>query len=57
MSLTSAFSPLPHCLSRQPERRRPVLLRSLAALPEILAFWALWHCRHARPPDAFIASR
>jgi hypothetical protein len=21
-------------------------------LPEILAFWALWHCRHARPPDA-----
>lgn len=18
----------------------------------ILAFWALWHCRHARPPDA-----
>jgi len=17
----------------------------------ILAFWALWHCRHARPPD------
>lgn len=21
-------------------------------LVEILAFWALWHCRHARPPDA-----
>ena len=21
-------------------------------LPETLAFWALWHCRHARPPDA-----
>lgn len=19
---------------------------------QILAFWALWHCRHARPPDA-----
>lgn len=18
----------------------------------ILAFWALWHCRHVRPPDA-----
>lgn len=24
-------------------------------LPEILAFWALWHCRHARPPDALAA--
>ncbi len=22
------------------------------ALPLELAFWALWHCRHARPPDA-----
>jgi hypothetical protein len=21
-------------------------------LPQTLAFWALWHCRHARPPDA-----
>ncbi|MBO3273894.1 hypothetical protein [Pseudomonas schmalbachii] len=21
-------------------------------LPLELAFWALWHCRHARPPDA-----
>lgn len=20
-------------------------------LPLELAFWALWHCRHARPPD------
>jgi len=26
-------------------------------LPEILAFWALWHCRHARPPDAPLATR
>jgi len=24
-------------------------------LPAILAFWALWHCRHARPPDALAA--
>ncbi|SNS94907.1 hypothetical protein SAMN05216255_3964 [Pseudomonas segetis] len=25
--------------------------------PKILAFWALWHCRHARPPDtAFLAT-
>ncbi|UVE19311.1 hypothetical protein NVV93_08030 [Pseudomonas sp. LS44] len=22
------------------------------ALPAELTFWALWHCRHARPPDA-----
>ncbi|SDV01769.1 hypothetical protein SAMN05216202_3215 [Pseudomonas mucidolens] len=21
------------------------------ALPSELTFWALWHCRHARPPD------
>jgi len=21
--------------------------------PLLLAFWALWHCRHARPPDAW----
>lgn len=21
----------------------------------ILAFWALWHCRHARPPDTSLA--
>ncbi|MDO9617464.1 MAG: hypothetical protein Q7J43_07245 [Pseudomonas sp.] len=26
-------------------------------LPEILAFWALWHCRHARPPDALSLPR
>ncbi|QXI29977.1 hypothetical protein [Pseudomonas vanderleydeniana] len=24
---------------------------SAVALPCELAFWALWHCRHARPPD------
>ncbi|CAE6883457.1 conserved protein of unknown function [Pseudomonas marincola] len=24
-------------------------------LPQILAFWALWHCRHARPPDSLTA--
>ncbi len=22
----------------------------------ILAFWALWHCRHARPPDTALAA-
>ncbi|PWE42288.1 hypothetical protein C9I50_10665 [Pseudomonas prosekii] len=25
---------------------------TLSALPSELAFWALWHCRHARPPDS-----
>jgi len=25
--------------------------------PLLLAFWALWHCRHARPPDALILPR
>jgi hypothetical protein len=25
------------------------------ALPCELAFWALWHCRHARPPDGRIS--
>ncbi|QEY61803.1 hypothetical protein FXN65_06930 [Metapseudomonas lalkuanensis] len=24
----------------------------LISLPLELAFWALWHCRHARPPDS-----
>ncbi|MCY1437952.1 hypothetical protein D9M71_541330 [compost metagenome] len=24
----------------------------LISLPLDLAFWALWHCRHARPPDS-----
>jgi len=24
----------------------------ITCLPLELAFWALWHCRHARPPDA-----
>ncbi|SDF82613.1 hypothetical protein SAMN05216381_2456 [Pseudomonas seleniipraecipitans] len=23
-------------------------------LPQTLAFWALWHCRHARPPDTLL---
>jgi hypothetical protein len=38
---------LPH---RAPARRR-LLERLNPLLTIILAFWALWHCRHARPPD------
>ncbi|WP_412548652.1 hypothetical protein [Pseudomonas sp. MWU13-2105] len=36
-----------------PSRRRSLshVTTSLLALPSELAFWALWHCRHARPPD------
>ncbi|MGE8497089.1 MAG: hypothetical protein ACN6O6_06225 [Pseudomonas sp.] len=30
------------------------LSRTNSLLPEILAFWALWHCRHARPPDVIL---
>jgi hypothetical protein len=26
-------------------------------LPATLTFWALWHCRHARPPDALTIPR
>ncbi len=29
--------------------------RLLISLPLELAFWALWHCRHARPPDSALA--
>ena len=38
-------------LYRAPARRR-LLERLNQLLTIILAFWALWHCRHARPPDA-----
>ncbi|OOV91075.1 hypothetical protein MF4836_28790 [Pseudomonas sp. MF4836] len=41
---------------RQPRPRcTPATAPKLCALPSELAFWALWHCRHARPPDARIA--
>jgi hypothetical protein len=33
------------------ERRCFAAQRDNAQLPQTLAFWALWHCRHARPPD------
>jgi hypothetical protein len=29
---------------------------ALPSLNPVLAFWALWHCRHARPPDAVLAA-
>ncbi|WP_454875929.1 hypothetical protein [Pseudomonas farris] len=39
--------------SLQPRRLyRPASAPSLSSLPSELAFWALWHCRHARPPDS-----
>ncbi|QHD00105.1 hypothetical protein PspS04_06845 [Pseudomonas sp. S04] len=41
---------------RQPRRRfLPASALNLSALPSELAFWALWHCRHARPPDVRIS--
>jgi len=48
----------PGCLVRPlffPSRRERLFFgadRLNPLLPEILAFWALWHCRHARPPDS-----
>ncbi|SDF96881.1 hypothetical protein SAMN04490204_2538 [Pseudomonas thivervalensis] len=36
-------------------KRTPAIVPSLSALPSELAFWALWHCRHARPPDTRIS--
>ncbi|MVW88151.1 hypothetical protein EI969_19745 [Pseudomonas sp. PB101] len=33
-------------------RFTPATAPNLSALPSELAFWALWHCRHARPPDS-----
>ncbi|VXB74174.1 conserved hypothetical protein [Pseudomonas sp. 8AS] len=41
---------------RFPARVRLAAEWSKPLLAEILAFWALWHCRHARPPDAASAS-
>ncbi|SDQ00699.1 hypothetical protein SAMN04490180_6145 [Pseudomonas brassicacearum] len=35
-------------------RFTPAMAPTLSALPSELAFWALWHCRHARPPDTRI---
>ena len=39
-------------LCRRAPARRRLLERLNPLLTIILAFWALWHCRHARPPDA-----
>jgi hypothetical protein len=38
------------------QRRRLTAPLTNALLPKTLAFWALWHCRHARPPDALRAA-
>ncbi|WP_197020078.1 hypothetical protein [Zestomonas thermotolerans] len=52
MRVPAAFPALPVrrplTLSMPRPRRRPP---ATTALPLELAFWALWHCRHARPPD------
>ncbi|HLA29626.1 MAG TPA: hypothetical protein VJ047_01200 [Pseudomonas sp.] len=53
----SSSLPLFHAPSSSPrlrERRCLGAARANSRLPEILAFWALWHCRHARPPDALL---
>ena len=50
------FAPFRDC-PRLREGQRLGAERANSRLPAILAFWALWHCRHARPPDAALLSR
>ncbi|WP_265278497.1 hypothetical protein, partial [Pseudomonas aeruginosa] len=38
--------------ARLPRKHSRWLELEPLSLPLELAFWALWHCRHARPPDA-----
>lgn len=45
------FSSLALGSAHLPEQRRAYADRALSPPLEDLAFWALWHCRHARPPD------
>ncbi|MDR6713107.1 hypothetical protein J2W83_002710 [Pseudomonas hunanensis] len=43
------------CTARPPSHPSLAKVRALVGenplVHIILAFWALWHCRHARPPD------
>jgi hypothetical protein len=43
---------IPMTASRPCERFCFAIPNDGRLLQVILAFWALWHCRHARPPDA-----
>ncbi|WP_084312144.1 hypothetical protein [Pseudomonas jinjuensis] len=47
-SIATAAAPKAAAPVRLPRQRTR---RSAPTLPLELAFWALWHCRHARPPD------
>ena len=47
----------PHLPSASPALARLGADRLNPLLTIILAFWALWHCRHARPPDAVLLAR
>ncbi|MDX1297322.1 MAG: hypothetical protein R3260_03640 [Pseudomonas sp.] len=51
MCSSSAFSLTSACIAQLSKRHYCAVQQSNAALPQTLAFWALWHCRHARPPD------
>ncbi|WP_162934909.1 hypothetical protein [Pseudomonas cavernae] len=54
MQLAAIFTSLATPSTRTPDagRLRKNNRQATTALPAELAFWALWHCRHARPPDA-----
>ncbi|WP_156115086.1 hypothetical protein [Pseudomonas sp. ML96] len=57
MRVCQAMNP---CTPMTAPARRPFRARfGIGALPSlnpVLAFWALWHCRHARPPDTRLAA-
>jgi len=57
-SVTMNPAPLPAASTEPRAQRRAVCLRpgENPLFNVILAFWALWHCRHARPPDASLAA-
>lgn len=55
--MSDSIADLPHfpCLRPFQAAAGCDVARANPLLPETLAFWALWHCRHARPPDALAA--
>lgn len=51
MCLSIVLTTASACFARLTKQRFCAAPYSNATLPQTLAFWALWHCRHARPPD------
>ncbi|MDH1573567.1 MULTISPECIES: hypothetical protein [Pseudomonas] len=49
------FQPIAPPLSRPSLPKARICAGENPLVHVILAFWALWHCRHARPPDTSLA--